>query len=160
VAAQSDHSVLLGRGLYVSRLFFISTTTRPRRWWQVRIHDTADELRAAAERYNPKRHGDTWDDVYGVHQPFGTYINRETGARRYPSNGFAGVIRFVEGRVTSEIVAHELVHAALWCYRMNHQRNVRLGVDCGPREEDLAYIYGELYASFETAWRALDGHPP
>ena len=143
----------------MSWLFYIRTETPPRRWWRAVVHDSAMDLHAAAQRYNPKPAGETWDNVYGVHQPFGTYINRETNERRYPRNGFAGVIRFVAGHVTPEVVAHELVHAALWCYRMNHKRDVRLGTDCGPREEDLAYIYGELYASFETEWHASEGKP-
>lgn len=53
----------------------------------------------------------------------------------------------LERRVTSEIVAHELVHAAVAVYRMNVRGDVRLGEDCGEREEQLAYIYGELYGS-------------
>lgn len=141
----------------MSRLFYIRTATPPRRWWQVRIHDSIEDLHAAAQRYNPKPASETWDGVYGVHQPFGTWVNRETGERRYPSNGFAGIIRLDAGHATAETIAHELLHAALWCYRMNHQRDVRLGTDCGPREEDLAYIYGELYASFEDQWHADDG---
>lgn len=66
-----------------------------------------------------------------------------------PVNGFAGTLRLAAGYLKSEIVAHELVHAALVVYRLNLRPDVRLGTGCGRREEDLAYIYGELFADFE-----------
>lgn len=63
---------------------------------------------------------------------------------------YAGVLRLAASAVTAEIVAHELVHAALTIYRMNVHPNVHLGIGCYRREEQFAYIYGELYASFEA----------
>lgn len=32
---------------------------------------------------------------------------------------------------------------------MNVKRDLRLGVECHGREEDLAYIYGELFADMQ-----------
>lgn len=54
-------------------------------------------------------------------------------------------------------MAHELVHAAVQVYRMNVARSVRLEADCGRREEQLAYIYGELFADFQERWEVING---
>lgn len=45
-------------------------------------------------------------------------------------------------------------------YRMNVRTEIRLGRQCGSREEDLAYIYGELYGSFEAAGTPMNSHRP
>lgn len=130
------------------RSFAISTDRiGPKRWWIVRVHPTVDELRQVARRYRPDSHA--WVDAWGVCQPTSYRIDGD-GTRRYPSNGFAGVIRLTDELFTAEIVAHELVHAALATYRMNVTHRADLGEGVDESEESFAYIYGELYASLET----------
>jgi len=124
----------------------------PRRWCRVRIHPTVEDLQAAAHRLRPDTRRAHWDGCFGCFHPSTYWQHDETGEIRYGRNGFAGTLRLAEGHVTSEIVAHELVHAALQIYRMNVTTEVRLGRQCASREESLAYIYGELYASFEEAY--------
>lgn len=130
----------------MTRTFTIATDrVGPRRWWLVRIHDSLDELRRAAARYHPGVdfstcegccHAASWVDDGGRHV-------------RYGKRGYAGVIRLADGRLTGEVVAHELLHAAVATYRMNVAADVRLGRGVGEREEQLAYIFGDLYAAFE-----------
>jgi hypothetical protein len=125
------------------RSFTISTDRiSPRRWCWVRVHDTAEDMVRAAIRLNPRSSGGSdraaWDGCYGCFQP--SWEDCKTA--------YAGTLRLVDGWVTPEIVAHELVHAACQVYRMNVHADVRLGTGCRRREEDLAYIYGELHASF------------
>lgn len=133
----------------------------PRRWCRVRIHATVEEMRIHAQRLNPRVAVDVtgggWDECFGCFQPVPHWTHTDTGEISYAANGYAGVLRLAQDHVTSEIVAHELVHAALQIYRMNVVPDIRLGGRCGPREESLAYIYGELYASFEERWRTDDG---
>lgn len=112
----------------------------PRRWWLVRIHPTVEHLRAAARRHRPQHDAGWWDDCVGC---------CSAAPDPLPSNGYAGMIRYAETHLTSEIVTHELVHAAAATYRMNVATVIDLGPECGPGEEDLAYIYGELYADLE-----------
>lgn len=126
-----------------------------RRWWRVRIHRSVDELRRAAARYAP---GTDFSECYGCCHHAVWVDGGSGGFARYGCNGYAGVIRFAPPYVTGEVVAHELVHAAVAAYRMNIARDVRLGEDCGEAEEALAYIYGQLYAQFETRFHhSLDG---
>lgn len=124
----------------------------PRRWCTVRIHDTLDDLRNAAHKLRSERGRSGWNDCYGCFHPTWHWTNEDTGRREYSANGYAGLIRLATGHVTAEIVAHELVHAALQIYRMNVHQDVRIGKGCGGREEDLAYIYGELFHSFQTQY--------
>lgn len=142
------------------RSFTISTDRiGPRRWCWVRIHPDVEHLRDAGHRYRPaSRPRAWWDECMGCFQPTCYDRNDTTGEIRYPANGFAGVLRLSAPDITAEIVAHELVHAAASVYRMNVTRTVRLGDGHTGfhREEDFAYIYGELYASFESGWHALD----
>lgn len=128
--------------------FTISTDRiGPRRWIQVRIHPDVNHLRAAAHRTDPRLGQAGWDECHGCFQPHGV---RAVGEIHDPPNGYAGILRLADGWITSEIVAHELVHAALQVYRMNVKADVRLGNGCRVREEQLAYIYGELFADMET----------
>lgn len=142
----------------VTRTFQIATDRiGPRRWCWVRIHPSVEHLQDAAHRLRPESGRAHWDGCHGCFHPTPYWHHDKTGAIRYGANGFAGTLRLAEGRVTSEIVAHELVHAAAQVYRMNVTRDIRLGPGCRHREEALAYIYGELFASFEDQWHADDG---
>ena len=132
------------------RQFTISTDrVGPRRWCWVRIHPTITHFEAAATRTSPWHPKDYWEGCRGCFQP-APYRERHVDGEwtgRWPTNGYAGVLRLIEGHTTPEIMAHELVHAAAQIYRMNVKRGIRLGEDCGEREEQLAYIYGELFTS-------------
>ncbi len=132
------------------RQFTISTDRiGPRRWCWVRIHPTIAHFTAAATRTAPWHPKGYWDGCIGCFQPT-TWIEHDDGIVTYPANGYAGTLRLIEGHNNPEITAHELVHAATQIYRMNVKRDVRLGDDCRQREEELAYIYGELFASLHS----------
>lgn len=117
-----------------------------RRWWTVRIHPDVEHLRRAARRHHPSV---DFSECAGVCQA-AVWVDYGTGElTRYGANGYAGIIRLAPPYVTGAIVAHELLHAAVATYRMNVDSDVRLGEGVGEREEQLAYIYGDLYADFE-----------
>lgn len=128
--------------------FTIATTWGGiRRWWIVRIHPDVEHLRRAASRWHP---GEDFTDTAGVCQA-AIWLDDETGEfARYGERGYAGVIRLAPPYITGETVAHELMHAAVATYRMTFDKDVYLGQGVDDREENLAYILGELYADFET----------
>ena len=121
----------------------------PRRYFHVFIHDDEDQMRAAAVAYN----GWPVDDAEAVCQPAPSRQrladDGETWEQVEPDH-FGGILRFVQGNVTTEIVAHELTHAALVVYRMDINPDVRLGNGCRLREEHLAYITGDLIGAAST----------
>lgn len=113
-----------------------------RRWFHVRVHPDVQHLQDAAAAY---RLGEDFTECCGCVHPV---------PEPAPNSGYAGLVRFAEDWLTPEVVAHELVHAALVVYRLNVAVDVRLGRGCFGREEQLAYIYGELYADFERRFHA------
>jgi hypothetical protein len=131
----------------VTHTFTIATDrVGPRRWWLVRVHDNLDELRRAASAYHPDvDFSQCWGCCHAA-----VWLDQDGKLVRYGHRGYAGVLRFAADHLTGEVVAHELVHAAVATYRMNIAQDVRLGRGVGEREEQLAYIYGELYAAFEA----------
>jgi hypothetical protein len=130
----------------VTNAFTISTDRiGTRRWVQVRIHPDAEHLERAAYRTSPARGRDWWTGSRGCFHT-ARFKGGEDGWPIWPPSGYAGILRLALGWITEEIVAHELVHAALQVYRMNVKADVRLSNGCGQREEQLAYIYGELAA--------------
>ncbi len=132
----------------MTRTFTISTSgnTGPRRWWMVRIHPTLAALRAAAAAYDPRTDFTT---SYGVCHT-AMWVDAFTGAAtRFGARGYAGLIRLAATAMTGENVAHELLHAAVAVYRMNHSQEVCLGGESGTDEEEhLARIFGELHQAF------------
>lgn len=127
--------------------FTIATTIGgTRRWWVVRIHPDVEHLRRAARRFT---RGDDFSEAAGVCHAALWRDRRTREFLRYGENGYAGVIRLAPPYITGEVVAHELLHAAVATYRMNFTVDVHLGEEVDDREENLAYIYGELYADFE-----------
>lgn len=134
-------------GVVVVKQITISTRQSPRRWFWVVIHPDITSLQDAAHRYRPHHGRGWWDGCAGCCHPVPDRYDTKTETYRYPTNGFAGVLRFAATHLTSEITAHELIHAACAVYRMNTARYIQLGDECGHREETLAYLYGELYAS-------------
>lgn len=121
------------------------------RWFWVRIHADVRDLRAACHRTRPHLGRRYWDDAAAVcHSATARYRDTdvEMAEPHWPANGYAGTIRFAADRMTPEIIAHELVHAACQVYRMNHALRVDLGdgfdLDSLGREENFAYIYGGL----------------
>jgi hypothetical protein len=136
--------------------FAISTGDRypPRRWFRVRVHATAQELQEAAYKLDPGSGREFWNECEGCCQA----VLLGGDKQGYPRNGYAGIVRFASDTFTAEVVAHELVHAAVAVYRMNVCHDVRLGPSVGPREEALAYLYGELFNSLES-WLAANEGP-
>lgn len=126
----------------------------PRRWFNLAVHPTVEQLRAAATAYRP--HSD-FGKTLGCCHPApvrAVVVDGELVEKPYV-NGWAGVIRLAATHVDTEIVAHEITHAALVVYRMDVCTDVRLGVGARDREETLAYIAGDLMGAAATALHEL-----
>lgn len=130
------------------RTFTIATSGDygTRRWWLVRIHPTLAALRASAAAYDPRT---DYTTSYGVCHT-AMWVDTVTGAAtRYGGRGYAGLIRLAATALTGATIAHELLHAAVAVYRMNHHQQVYLGGESGTDEEEhLARIFGELHQDF------------
>lgn len=138
----------------------------PHRWFWVRVYSSAKDMRRAAARYGPEglahfsRANACVQRVWAFHEEDDTEFKNPI----YPDNGFAGVIRFNAQDMWTEVVYHELLHAATIVYRMNVAEDIQLGTgvydssladpyDVLANEEELAYIYGQLAADMDKGLR-------
>lgn len=128
-----------------------------RRWWRVQVHDSAGTLQLAALKFRPR--DAPWDKAIGCCHPVRPWILQDddpdnpAGPVEWPRGGYAGLIRLSAEHLYPEVIYHELLHAACSVYRMNVALSIELGnghVDIA-REEDLAYIYGQLAADMADA---------
>lgn len=135
--------------------------TAPRRWFWVRIYDSVDSLRAVANRWAVWSNGSggEYDDCVGCVQEVVPMIPAwyaeddqdclPSMGLEWPADGFAGVIRLSYEWLTTEIIAHEVTHAAVTVFRMNVRMRPELEGMLDPErpnEEALAYAVGELTA--------------
>lgn len=114
-----------------------------RRYIRIVIHDTIGDLQRAANRYRPASDG--YRNAAGCFHPAPDrerYVNGEWVLVTHPN--WAGVLRLARGHIATEVVVHEMVHAASAIYRMDVAVRINLGNGCGPREETLAYIIGDI----------------
>ena len=120
------------------------------------IHHDHDRMLRAIRRARPD---DTTfdDDTAGACLSFGTdrIVNSVTGEQRWAFDNPdpMAVIHLQRGWVTSEVVVHELVHAAAVIWRRDIANDVRLGTASRSmeREEWFAYMVGELSAKAADA---------
>lgn len=133
---------------------FTIATSHAKRWWRVTIHPDVQQLRDTL-RERGINHANPWGydrpTLWAYTQP-ASYVRGPSGCL-YPDDGFAGDLFFAEPYVTPEIVAHELVHAAVATLRMTDTRCADLGDDFSHLEEELATIYGQLYADMDAKLR-------
>jgi hypothetical protein len=137
------------------------------RWWWVRVHSSAEDLRRAAYRYQPWTGKRFWaNDALGCCQHARPLVHEDADPDvpapddlLWPSYGFAGVIRFAAEALYPEVVHHEVLHAACATYRMNVAMDLHLGTGFTDmsREEDLAYIHGQLAADMDDALKSWCG---
>jgi head-tail adaptor len=114
-----------------------------RRYFRLFVHPDLDHFRRAAHRYS----GADFSQASGCCHPAPVRERYDVATDTWYDSGdphWAGIVRLVSGHIHSEVVAHEMTHAALVVYRMDIKADVRLSNGCGAREELLAYIVGDL----------------
>lgn len=126
----------------------------PSRYLLVRVYDTQLALRTAGLAHNRRVKAplpeDRLADTVGLFQPslLREYIYRDS-TREDHTGRCIGVIRLIADRLSSGILAHESIHAALHAWRMHQWAvgkgdQVELGDNCGPVEERFAYLAGAI----------------
>lgn len=122
----------------VERFTVSSRATGRRRTAVVFIYDTAEQMRTAATAFNGNPHSDS------------EAVTQAWDAR--PGHGDSlpaamTLIRLHRGRINTEIVAHEVTHAAMAMYRVDQVLPFsRARVHFHNANEPFAYLLGELLA--------------
>ncbi len=120
----------------------------PKRYIRILVYDTLEEFEKASVSHERRRSGSKlpWDDAVGGFFPVNRRerYNKKT-KKWYPiDRHFAGTMRLVDEYCSDEVIFHETTHAAIQIYRQDCEDDVRLGEGCDNREENLAYIIGDL----------------
>lgn len=131
-------------------------TGRPRDV-DVYLYDKVSHMRAAATR-----HSKLWETDFA---PFGDAVAVTHGFQHIRVNGdgseeeqpLAAILRFSRDKLTPEIVAHEVTHAAQHLYVLDCVGEHDLAADhYSAANETFAYLLGDL---FETVDGLLAEHP-
>lgn len=137
------------------------------RWFWVRVYDTPEAMRRVAHRVAPD--GD-YSSAVGTVQEVTPWIpdryeeheqdDIPVSELSYPENGFAGVVRLCSDYLYTEVIYHEVLHAAVTAFRMNIDSKPKLEgmlAEERPNEEALAYITGQLAADMDDGIRKYFG---
>lgn len=113
----------------------------------VYVYDNLSDMREAITKFDKKRDyvdPDNNDDVLGVCQCYERFkVKKGKPDIRMPN---IGSIRLSVDHCSSTIISHEVFHAAMQQYRVVYGK-ANFGTQCSEKEEDIAHIYGELFAS-------------
>lgn len=125
-------------------------------WVWVLIYDSVAEMRAAGAKHDRDRGIVQMQAGGGAGDEFHSralgITHRYTG-RRFDAAGNEtaikqiGIIRLAKGHLSPEIVSHEVIHAALWGYRLKFN-HANMGRMWGPlwREEFYAHMFSGTFA--------------
>jgi hypothetical protein len=120
--------------------FQISTRNSGRlRTVQVCIHDSLEDMRAAANRLN-KRIGSEEKLGSNVHGLCQKYTREKYVNKKWVKLPDAGFIRLYRGALRTGIVTHECTHMAWGIY----QEDIQKTIPDMEREERLCYLVGDL----------------
>lgn len=133
----------------------------PKRYIRVYVYDTVDELRKAAGRFSFNPSSSDPNRAIGMFSPPPTkefYNGKQWIKTNYPHWG--GMMRLCKEYLCYEVVTHECFHAACSIYRMDIKTQINLSHGTFEREEQLAYIAGDLCAQLVTKLQTIYGVLP
>lgn len=113
-------------------------------WFWVYIYKTQKELQEAANQFS--RQGGQEEEpqaMLGIVHNYKRYWIEEGKPDTLHEN--IGIIRLTEEDMATEVVAHEIIHAAFGNYRAEHKTKANFGTETSDKEEDFAYLYGKLF---------------
>lgn len=115
-----------------------------KKYFKVIVYDRLAELRIDANDFDRRRGQEPInDDALGCHQPYEKKKIFEDGTEKVMDD--IGIIRLFTKRMGGSIVAHEVLHAAFWQYRLSASRELaNFGKQCGPLEENLCHLFDRL----------------
>jgi len=140
------------------KVFHVSTRHHPmwngpKRYVRVYLYDTVEELRDAARRFHYFAPDSDTDKATGLFTPAYQHFKyaKDGSEIDLTDKHYAGMMRLCVPHLTYEVVAHECVHAACAIYRMDITKSVVLHTHCNLREEQFAYLAGQL--TDEIMWQ-------
>lgn len=125
-------------------------------YFWVYVYPTVTQMRKDIKKYDAKCGAKQPDssDALGV---VNSYVRELVSSKGKVSKRKKdiGIIRLAKRYVSTVVVSHEVVHAAMWNFRIafgiEHEwegsvENACFGNNCSPTEEDFAYLYCQLFS--------------
>ena len=116
-------------------------------YFNVYVHEDLKTLRREANKFDEENgQPPENDDIYGVCHPYERIKIVDDEEVRLNN---VGILRFSREHLSSEIVAHETLHAAFWIYRLEYatDHNANFKDTCNQDEENFVHLYGQLFRS-------------
>lgn len=124
-------------------------------WFWVIVYPNSKQMREAASNHTAET-GErvSFDGAAGVCHTYERIRIDPDGKEEVLKQ--IGTIRLVKDKLHTEVISHEVVHAAMHLYRLLHgvenpldgsSHNADFGNGCNQDEENFAYIYGSLFHS-------------
>lgn len=102
---------------------------------QVKIHDNIPALRGACTRYHQRedrRDEADFSDTLGICHRF-----------HMMNDPLVALVRLAPPHIGAAMVAHEMAHAAVWLWEVQHKFNRKIPLTCA-NDEWFCWILGEL----------------
>lgn len=121
--------------------FKINTYKEKLYFWVI-IYDTLQEFKDEVRKHE-KKIGNKYRYVgeLGLFNPYKKWVFKDG---KHKKSNDIGTIRLIKDKLYPRNVYHELVHAALWQYRLKHRNKANFGEFIDKREEEFAHIYNQL----------------
>lgn len=112
-------------------------TRKDKRYFDVIVYDDRKEMERDADKHNHEEGVNK--GILGVCQPFERFIIEGKKEIHHPQ---IGIIRLYND-IGIGVASHEVLHAALWFYRLKN-KVADFGDACSEKEEELGHIFTEL----------------
>ncbi len=124
-------------------------------YFNVIVYKQVNHLRIDADKYCKRAGLDADNEKVGAAGIVHPYVRERVSADGHSERRKdIGIVRLSLDWLTTEIVAHELIHAAMWLYRLEDGtediyegsvENADFGNSNSEDEETFAYIYGQMF---------------
>ena len=116
-------------------------------WFWVYVYDSLKEMRKDADKFGGMNaYGDSDNsDALAVVQPYTRLKISVDGSEKLLNN--IGIIRLVKNKLHTHIIAHEIIHVAMWHYRLTQpNRKADFGKENSEKEENFGMIYAKYFS--------------
>src|SRR3990167_6010235 len=106
------------------------------KYFWVYIHEDLEDFKTEAKKYESKSGKYIWFGEFGLFHPYEKFrILKDKKELKFND---IGIIRLTKDKLYPRCVYHEVLHAALWQYRLKHKKKADFGSSIDKREEELA----------------------
>lgn len=127
--------------MFTNIKFKISSYKSKKYFW-VFVHNNYSNFRKGIKIHNKRR-----GQFYRYQGEIGmchTFEKFKVENRKIKLMNNIGIIRLSADKLFPSCVYHEIIHAALWQFRLKHRKQANFGTLIDKKEEEFAHIYDQL----------------